>query len=1186
MSDSHQTVLGFEAGQAIAALTRLAQVQRAYTASVTANANALKSFNKVAKQTDVILSKNSKSWSNAAAAVQKFQRAASGVSTVTPALENVQEQSQKVGSQLTLTWKSMARIFTIQALHGAISNLTTLLSNAVEEARAFGIAIAEVETIAGPLGLTFDKLAAQARGVAEAIGAPLDVVAEAQYQLYSNQVGGAVESTLALEAASKLSLAAVTSLNDAVGVVTGVMNSYGISAARAEEISAKLFRTVELGRVRAAELANTLGRTTVIAAQLGVQYEEVLASIATMTIQGQKASDAQTRLTQVMLKLIKPTDAMKEAYKELGVVSAEAGIQAFGFQGFLEKLRETTNGSVTEFAELFGRVRATAGALGLTGKAADRYRENLEKINETTTDLLDLKVEIIMRTNAKQVEKELNTLHVQTIETFGRGLNELLGDLFRFFGGAVNTMRSLATIVGVASATFLAMRFNAISAFKSVVVGAKAGTLSMAGFGASIKNFAKSPAVLATAAALATTAIVKMFVTTQEEANKTLDLLDNVRDEQLADQLKAQDIAFKAQQKEHKKIISATQKFLIDVVKLNEQAREQTANLEQRATSSLNNQLSNRASALQSFINQITGMADGLESKLKELDKSSKAVADNVADFKFGRELKDLNDVRKVHALIERSQELRSRSTAALNKGEAELAASLRAQAESYAKQGLQIADQLKNRGLTSRAEQEVELAMRQQQTINFGLGKQAETNKEAIEAQLAPLSQQFSLFQQLTAELKAAEFEFAKGRKTAKERAAIEKDRTRIAGELKTVIANIAKQEGLAEQLGLNELLDQITKTFREGITGKEMDLSELVAFDSEILASKLQVSLEDAVQKKLDKILIIFDAETPEQVVEALTQLPKQAEAANEAAKENIITVAEQKRLYGDVLETMVSMREALESQFSVWENIASVIPGIQPGSPGAKLQKQYAAMEAELLSFNEVADRTSKLILFGDTADIPQIKSGIQQIRDMAAALKEAGDPASAKAALAAAKAAKLLTEGLGRLIQLDAPTGDLDTTNQKIQELGQSMTGSAENISTATTSINSDITSIKNNAIDAVRALAQLRLGQSGAVTASHGAMYLAGGGFTPRGTDRIAAMLSRGESVNTADSTRRFASQIQAMNAGVTPVYRDAGGTVSVGDVNISVQGAPTPEKTAREVMTAFRREMRRKTSTF
>jgi hypothetical protein len=94
------------------------------------------------------------------------------------------------------------------------------------------------------------------------------------------------------------------------------------------------------------------------------------------------------------------------------------------------------------------------------------------------------------------------------------------------------------------------------------------------------------------------------------------------------------------------------------------------------------------------------------------------------------------------------------------------------------------------------------------------------------------------------------------------------------------------------------------------------------------------------------------------------------------------------------------------------------------------------------------------------------------------------------------------------------------------------------------------------------------------------------MFLAGGGFTPRGTDRIAAMLSRGESVNNANSTRQFASQIQAMNAGITPVYRDAGGTVSVGDVNISVQGAPTPQQTAREVMTAFRREMRRKTSSF
>jgi hypothetical protein len=86
-------------------------------------------------------------------------------------------------------------------------------------------------------------------------------------------------------------------------------------------------------------------------------------------------------------------------------------------------------------------------------------------------------------------------------------------------------------------------------------------------------------------------------------------------------------------------------------------------------------------------------------------------------------------------------------------------------------------------------------------------------------------------------------------------------------------------------------------------------------------------------------------------------------------------------------------------------------------------------------------------------------------------------------------------------------------------------------------------------------------------------------YLASGG---RGTDTIPAMLSKGEMVINAQSSRQFASQLTAINAGSQPVYRESGGTTTtVGDVSINVTEAQSSKQTAREVMSAFRREMRR-----
>jgi hypothetical protein len=88
-----------------------------------------------------------------------------------------------------------------------------------------------------------------------------------------------------------------------------------------------------------------------------------------------------------------------------------------------------------------------------------------------------------------------------------------------------------------------------------------------------------------------------------------------------------------------------------------------------------------------------------------------------------------------------------------------------------------------------------------------------------------------------------------------------------------------------------------------------------------------------------------------------------------------------------------------------------------------------------------------------------------------------------------------------------------------------------------------------------------------------------------GGFARRGTDVIPAMLAPGEFVMSAQATRRFYSQLVAMNAGIAPSFRSRGGlstSVTVGDIYINE--AAEPRQTAREVISRIKRELRRGTS--
>jgi TP901 family phage tail tape measure protein len=92
--------------------------------------------------------------------------------------------------------------------------------------------------------------------------------------------------------------------------------------------------------------------------------------------------------------------------------------------------------------------------------------------------------------------------------------------------------------------------------------------------------------------------------------------------------------------------------------------------------------------------------------------------------------------------------------------------------------------------------------------------------------------------------------------------------------------------------------------------------------------------------------------------------------------------------------------------------------------------------------------------------------------------------------------------------------------------------------------------------------------------------------LLGNAFTSRGPDDMLINARRGEFVVNPDSTRRFYSQLVAINAGRLPIrgYAEGGmvGT-NVGDVHITVNESSSAEETANAVFAKLRREMRKGT---
>jgi hypothetical protein len=91
-------------------------------------------------------------------------------------------------------------------------------------------------------------------------------------------------------------------------------------------------------------------------------------------------------------------------------------------------------------------------------------------------------------------------------------------------------------------------------------------------------------------------------------------------------------------------------------------------------------------------------------------------------------------------------------------------------------------------------------------------------------------------------------------------------------------------------------------------------------------------------------------------------------------------------------------------------------------------------------------------------------------------------------------------------------------------------------------------------------------------------------YMNFGGFAPRGSDQVPAMIGRDEYVMTANATKKFLPLLRAMNSGgMSPSTNSGGSVTNVGDIHVNVSGGSTSSDTVREIGTKLRRGIRRGT---
>lgn len=262
--------------------------------------------------------------------------------------------------------------------------------------------------------------------------------AKALYQIVSAGHDGADAMNI-LKVSAKAAIGGVTETATSADAITTILNAYKKGASEAENISDMLFTTAKLGKTTMGELGRSIAQAAPIASSFGIDIEDVLAAVVSITKQGVPTAEAMTKIRA----------AIMGTANHLG----DAAFSGRSFQEALQLIYNEANGSTTKMKELLGTDEALQAALMITGQNAVGAASDLDQMKnasgaaeaafkemsssaENQMKLLGNNITAALRPLGKEILKEISSA--------AQSMNEAFND-----GSAQETLKNIGALIVV-----------------------------------------------------------------------------------------------------------------------------------------------------------------------------------------------------------------------------------------------------------------------------------------------------------------------------------------------------------------------------------------------------------------------------------------------------------------------------------------------------------------------------------------------------------------------------------------------------------------------------------------------------------------------------------------------------------------------------------------------------------------
>lgn len=463
-----------------------------------------KATGQAANSTGILSEKTTETEKNLDEAAEAARKASEEVEKFGDKSEETGKQSEESSKKGRDGIKELQGVLASAGIAATLNEIKNGFFDCSEAAAQFETSTAMVATIADTSQKSLSNISKEVRSYSNETGEAASDMAEATYQAISASVNTADAAAFA-GTATKLAVGGFTSATTAVDVLTTAINSYGLAASDATQLSDYLITTQNLGKTSVDQLAQSVGKVIPLASAYNVQMDNLSSAYAVLTANGIATAESGTYLKSMLSELGDTgSDVSEVLLNSTGKTFAQLMEQGYSLGDVMSMLGDAVDGDSTAFNALWSSTEAGIGALSLFNAGADKYNSVLDSMR-TSAGATEKAYSTMADTTDKskqRMENAFNNLKISVGDVLNPALTQVYEGFTGVFAGMSDFVDEYPAVVAAISAISVGVGgfTGALAAYNLATTAAKFVTEAFTA------TLAANPYVLAAAGIVAVTA--------------------------------------------------------------------------------------------------------------------------------------------------------------------------------------------------------------------------------------------------------------------------------------------------------------------------------------------------------------------------------------------------------------------------------------------------------------------------------------------------------------------------------------------------------------------------------------------------------------------------------------------------------------------------------------------------------